>query len=181
VNALNDFFVAFAPRDFFETVRIKSVQANVHSREPGIEQLLSLLTEEDAVCREANVRNPVNANQFFDQLMQVATDEWFTTGEPQLVDAKRRDDANEPFDFFEAKQLGPIHELNILGRHAIEAANVAAIRHADAQVIVNSAKAIDEFVGHWGDRDVRIVVREQNQLLSGFAEGASVAGSPVPG
>ena len=75
--------------------------------------------------------------------MQVAADERFSASEPQLVDSERRDDADEPLDFFEAEQLRPIHEFNVLCRHAVETANVAAIGDADSQVVVNSAKAVD--------------------------------------
>src|ERR1043165_2699943 len=78
--------------------------------------------------------------------MQVAPQQRLATGEPYLVDAERRRDFDEARDLLERQQLAPVHERNIF-RHAISAAQVAAIGNADAQVIVHTAKRVDERSG----------------------------------
>jgi hypothetical protein len=103
----------------------------------------------------------VDRDQFLDELMHVSSNEWFAAGQSDFVDAERGYDADEPFDFLEAEKFCSIHELDIVSRHAIEATDVATIGHADSQVVMNPAKAVDEFVGHWKDRNVgvRIISR----------------------
>jgi hypothetical protein len=64
--------------------------------------------------------------------------------ESQLVDAKGRNDPNKPLNFFECKDLAARHEANILCRHAIETADIAAIGNADPQVRVNATKGVDQ-------------------------------------
>ena len=157
MDTFNDFFVAFPASDFLELASVECVEADVHPAEACVEQLLSLFTEQNAVRGEANVRDAFDPDEFLNQLMQISANERFSARESNFVDAERCDDAHESFDFLEAEEVGSIHELDVFSRHAIKAANVAAIRHADAQVVVNSAKAIDECVGHWNGRVVRFV------------------------
>ena len=52
--------------------------------------------------------------------------------------------ADEALDFLEAQDLGAVHELHAFFGHAVEAADVAAVGYADAQVIVDTAETVDE-------------------------------------
>ena len=54
-------------------------------------------------------------------------------------------DAHEALDLFEVQNLAALHELHARLRHAVEAADVAAIGDADAQVVVHAAEGIDEW------------------------------------
>src|SRR5690606_12245578 len=58
--------------------------------------------------------------------------------------------AHEAFDLFKGEDFSPRFETHVLGRHAIETANVAAVGNADPQVVVPAAEAIDQRVpGAW--------------------------------
>ena len=56
-------------------------------------------------------------------------------------------DADEVGDLFNGEQLGPVHEDHVFG-HAVGVAQVAAVRDADAQVVVNPAKTVDQRTRH---------------------------------
>ena len=76
--------------------------------------------------------------------MQVAAHQRFATRKSNAIDSKRRTDADNAFDFFKREQVLLWHELNIVRRHAIKAANVTTIRHADSQIVVQTPEAIDQ-------------------------------------
>ena len=63
-------------------------------------------------------------------------------GDPQLVDPEPGGDAHEAFDLFEIQDLGAADELHVRLRHAVEAADIAAVGDADAQVVVNAAERV---------------------------------------
>ena len=76
--------------------------------------------------------------------MQIAAHQWLAAGETELVDPQPRDDLHKAGDFLEREQFVPRHESHIFGRHAVEAADVAAIGDADPQAVVHTAKGIEE-------------------------------------
>src|SRR5690348_13118258 len=47
-------------------------------------------------------------------------------------------------DLLEGEEFGPVHEDDLFG-HAVGAAQVAAVRHADAQVVVLAPEGIGQF------------------------------------
>src|SRR5262245_60996129 len=104
-----------------------------------------MLGQQQAVGRQANVANAGNLRQHPDELVQVATHERFAAREPDLVDPQRRRNANEMRDLFEGEQFRSLHERDIL-RHAIDAAEVAPVRDADAQVVVHAAKGVEQLI-----------------------------------
>ena len=71
-----------------------------------------------------------------------------TSGSPpvtrSLVMPSRDGDAREPLDLLECQHLAARDELHALFGHAVEAADVAAVRDADAQVVVDAAEGVDE-------------------------------------
>ena len=58
--------------------------------------------------------------------------------------AHLRDDADESLDFFERENLVARAEPDVLVRHAVEAADVAAIGDADPQAGVHAAEGVGE-------------------------------------
>ena len=144
LNSCQDSFVAVTPRDGLEYFRIKSIQTDIQTTQPGVTQLASLFFEQDSVRAQSDIDNPRNDSEFCDQEMQVATDKWFTAGQSDSVNSQCHADPDNAFDLLKRQQVLLRHELHVVGRHAVEAANVAAIRHADAEVVVNSAEGIDQ-------------------------------------
>ena len=103
-------------------------------------------------------RMPGTGCELGDQQRQVVPHQRFAAGEPNLVDAQPGHDAHEPLDFLEREQLMARLELHVLGRHAIEAANVAAIGDADPQVRVHAAEGVDQWCGNGGRRDRSVTI-----------------------
>ena len=72
-----------------------------------------------------------------------------TSGSPPvkrtLSIPRRHGDPHEPLDLLEAQQGRARQELDLLG-HAVDAPDVATVRHTDPQVIVRSSKRVDQSV-----------------------------------
>src|SRR5690606_19325653 len=75
---------------------------------------------------------------------QILAKQRLAAGHADLADAEPGRDAREPFDLLEAQDLRARHELNIVFRHAVETANIAAIGNADAQVVVQPAEGVGQ-------------------------------------
>ena len=89
--------------------------------------------------------NAVDRRQPLDELWQIGPHQRLAAGQPQLVDAQRGRHADEPLDLLEREDLAPRHEPHVLVRHAIEAADIAAVGDADPQVRVNAAERVDKW------------------------------------
>ena len=77
-------------------------------------------------------------------------DQRLSARQPNLLNAEPRHNARESRNFLERENLGPRLEPHYLGWHAIEAANVAAVRDADAQIGMNASEAINQWTfGRW--------------------------------
>ncbi len=91
-----------------------------------------------------------NVGEHLHQNMQVVPDQRFTTRQPDLRQSQRHGDAHEPLHFLETEQILAVHELHVFGRHAVKAANVAAIGDANPQVGVDATEAVNQLFGHDG-------------------------------
>ena len=105
--------------------------------------------EESAVGGEGEVLEALEGGQLLDQAGEVAADEGFAPGDADLLDAVRDEEAREAHDLLVREDLLAVEELegrpeHFLG-HAVDAAEVAAVRHGDAQV----AEGPVEGVAHW--------------------------------
>ena len=86
---------------------------------------------------------PGMATSIAHELVQVAAHQRLAAGQPNLVDAERRRDADEVRDLLEGEQLVLRPERDIL-RHAVRAAQIAPVGDGDAQVVVDPAEGVDE-------------------------------------
>ena len=77
-------------------------------------------------------------------MRQVRPHERLAAGESQPPHAHLRDDAHKPHDLFEREDFVARLEADVLVRHAVEAADVAAIGDADPQAVVHAAESVDE-------------------------------------
>ena len=117
---------------------------HVEAAQSGIVERLRELFEEHAVGREGEIVDARNGGEAADQYGQIAADEGFAAGDAELADSQTHGDAHEALDLFESQNLAALHELHAGFRHAVEAADIAAIGDADAQVVVDAAEGIDE-------------------------------------
>ena len=76
---------------------------------------------------------------------QVGADGRLATGEPQAVDLEALDeDARQPLDLLEREHLAARQPLHALFRHAVGAAEVAAVGDRDAQVANGASEGVDQ-------------------------------------
>ena len=136
-----------APRDLMEAFAIQGVDVHVEAAQAGIVERLRELFQQHAVGGEGQVLDARNGGQAADQHGQVAAHEGLAAGDAQLADSQAHGDAHEALDLFEIQNLAALHELHAGFRHAVEAADIAAVGDADAQVVVNAAEGIDEWSG----------------------------------
>ena len=68
-------------------------------------------------------------------------------GQPDLVDPQGGRHPDEVRDFLEREQFPPVQEDHFLG-HAVGATQVAAVRDADPQIIVDAPESIGQVGGH---------------------------------
>ena len=145
-DPLDHLLEAGPPGQLLEAVRVHRIQADVDPPQPRVPERLRQRGQQDAVGRQADVLDARDRGDLRDQPRQVAADQRLAPGQPDLVDPQRHHDPHEPLDLLEAQELAPRQELRIL-RHAVDAADVAPIRHADPQVVVHPAKRVDERIG----------------------------------
>src|SRR5262249_5745568 len=102
--------------------------------------------EQVAVRREREVADALDACESRDQRWQVVAQERLAAGDAELLDAERDEDPREPLDLLEGEQLRLREELVALAvdlcRHAIGAAEVAAVGDRDAQVVQRASEAV---------------------------------------
>ena len=134
------------PRQPLELGGVHRVEADVDPLEPGVAQAAGPRGQQDAVGGQADVLDPGDRRQLLDQDREVAAHQGLAAGQPDLVDPQRHRDPDEPLDLLEAQELRAGQELDLL-RHAVDAADVAAVRDADPQVIVRASERVDESFG----------------------------------
>ncbi len=135
---------SFAAGDLLEHLRLERIEADVQPPQAGVLEGLGLLRQQHAVGGQGDVANARHAGELADQPVEAVPHQRLAAGEPQLVDAHRRHDAHEAFDLLEREDLAARLEAHVLGRHAVEAADIAAIGDADPQVRVDAAEGVDE-------------------------------------
>src|SRR5690606_7460432 len=86
--------------------------------------------------------------QHSDEAVEVLAQQRLATGEPDLLDAVRHEDRRDPGDLLEAQQ-GRLRQERIVApehclRHAIGAAEVAAVGDRDAQVVQATTETVGE-------------------------------------
>lgn len=80
--------------------------------------------------------------------MQVAADEWLSTGQPNLANAVRNKYPGETRDLLKAQDLTALQELIIrpedLLWHAIHTAEIAAVSDGDPQIAQGAVEGVGE-------------------------------------
>ena len=124
---------------------VDGVEAHGDAVEAGVRERLRLLRQERAVRRqrELEVRD---LGELRDEPLDVAADERLAAGEADRADAEAGEDADDAGDLLEAEELLPVEERVVaaegLLRHAVDAAEVAAVGDGDAQRLERPAERV---------------------------------------
>ncbi len=113
----------------------------------GVGERLCLLREQGRVRRQRQLET-VDRGERGDQALELAAQQRLAARDPDLLDPMCGEDPHEPLDLLEREQLAAIQEAVLaaedLFRHAVDAAEVAAVGDRDAQVAQGPA----EYVGY---------------------------------
>ena len=109
-----------------------------------------LLREKRRVRRERDVEVVAERCQPGDQELEIAAQERLAAGDPQLLHTEVDEHARDPLDLLEGEELAARQEAVLVAedllRHAVHAAEVAAVGHRDPQVADRPAEGVDD--GH---------------------------------
>ena len=111
---------------------------------PGVLEGPGVLGKQDAVRRHGEIAESGLARKLPDQLGQVATQERLPAREPDLVHAEADEHVDEHAHLLEVQDLVARQPRVLLLRHAVLAAQVAAVRDRQAQVAERPAEEVSD-------------------------------------
>ncbi len=130
-----------------EDLVVEAVEADRDPSQPGGGKRPRLLREQRAVRGQREIE-PGDLGEHRDEPVDVAAQQRLAAGQADLLDAlSRHEDPREARNLLERQQLGAAHELVVvaedLARHAVRAAEVAAVGDRDPQVAQRAAERVD--------------------------------------
>ena len=138
--------VELAPaRDRAELVRVERVERDVDALHAAVGELGGVFRQLRAVGGERQLVEPVAemARERAHQGHDGAPHQRLAAGQPQLAHAARDERAAQPVELFEREQVLLRQERHVL-RHAVDAAEIAAVGHRDAQIGDRPLERIDQ-------------------------------------
>ena len=138
--------VAAAAVHLLEDLLVEAVEAHREALQACGLELGRVLGEPRAVGRERDVLDTLEARERGDDLDDVAPQQRLAAGEPDLLDAELREQARDALDLAGREPVRARQELVMLavelGRHAVRAAEVAAIDHGNPQIAERPAQPV---------------------------------------
>ena len=138
--------VELAPaRDRAELVRVERVERDVDALHAAVGELGGVFRQLRAVGGQRQLVEPVAemARERAHQGHDAAPHQRLAAGEAQLAHAARDERAAQPVEFLEREQVLLRQERHVL-RHAVDAAEIAAVGHRDAQIGDRAPERIDQ-------------------------------------
>ena len=109
-----------------------------------------LLRQEGRVRREGDVEAVLESSEPGDQQLEVAAEEWLAAGDAELAHTEVDEHARDALDLLEREELTARQESILVAedllRHAVDAAEVAAVRDRDPKIPDGPAERIGD--GH---------------------------------
>ena len=128
-DALEDRGVIARARQRGEAVGVEGVEAHGDAVEARVPQRPRRLRQEDAVGGEREVGEARLAGERAHEVRQIAPQQRFAAGQPQLVGAEGQELIDQAADLLERQQVAP-GQPDVVGfRHAVLAAEIAAVGH----------------------------------------------------
>src|SRR5205823_13935883 len=110
-----------------KAIASQRVEADGDASEPGRLQRVDLIGQKDAIGRQRQILQPWFRRDQPDERRHVAPQERFAAGEAHLVDAERQKYVDERAGFLEVEDVFARQPDVVVLRHAVFAAEVAAI------------------------------------------------------
>ena len=121
-----------------EDLVVEAVEADGDPMEPGVLQRLRHRGEQVGVGRHRQVFDAVHLGKLPDEGLDALAHQRLAARQPDLHRAQIHEDTHQPHDLLEGQQFFARQEAvalpEYLGRHTVRAAEVAAVRHGDADI-----------------------------------------------
>ena len=132
-----------------EGLVVERVEADRDSAQPGVGEGTGLLRQQRAVRRQREV--DVERRERLEQPLELAAEQRLAARDPDLLDAARDEDPRQALELLEGEQLLALEEAVVpsedLLRHAVDAAEVAAVGDGDPQVPERPAERVQSVHG----------------------------------
>ncbi len=129
-----------------EHLGVERVEAHRDAPQAVALQFRGVLGEQHPVGGEREIVDALDHRQLADQFREPRTQQRFAPGETQLAHAERGRGTRHAHDFLEAEPLAGAQEaiavVEGLPRHAVRAAEIAAVHHREAQVVHRPAEPV---------------------------------------
>jgi hypothetical protein len=111
----------------------RRVDRDVEAVDPGEHELLGVALQQIAVRRDREVGDAGDRGEHPGEIREVAAHERLAAGQAHVVDAHLGEQSDEADDLLEGQDVVALEPGEPLGRHAVLAAEVAAVgdRHAE--------------------------------------------------
>ena len=132
---------------------VERVEADRDARQAGVFQAARLARQQRAVGGQCEVeRAALGRGQLrepFDQEFEILAQQRFATRQADFFDAMRDEQPSQPLDFLEPQQRAVRQERVVLvehrARHAVHAAEIAAIGHRNAQIPQRTRQRVAQY------------------------------------
>ena len=128
--------------DLSKQRRVERVERDVNAVKPGIFELRRQLGQQGTVGGERDVLDLRNRADVANERDDTATDQRLAARQAYAANALPRYQAHKAGDFLGAEQLVVCTGRHAIGRHAVNAAEIALVGNGNAQVVDIAAKAV---------------------------------------
>ena len=129
-------------RDLSKERRVERIERDVDAVKPGIFELRRQLGQQGAVGGERDVLDLQNRADVANERNDTAADQRLAARQAHAANALPRHQAHKAGDFLGAEQLVVRAGRHAIGRHAVNAAEIALVGNGNAQVVDIAAKAV---------------------------------------
>ena len=129
-------------RDLSKECGVERVERNVDAVEPGVFELRRQLGQQCAVGGERDVLDLRDRADVANERDDAAADQRLATRQTHAANALPRHQAHKAGDFLGAEQLVVRAGRHAIGRHAVNAAEIALVGNGNAQVVDIAAKTV---------------------------------------
>ena len=129
-------------RDLSKERRVECIERNVDAVKPGIFELRRQLGQQGAVGGKRDVLNLRNRTDVANKRNDTAADQRLAARQAHAANALPRYQAHKAGDFLSTEQLVVRAGCHAIGRHAVNATEIALVGNGNAQVVDIAAKAV---------------------------------------
>ena len=133
-------------RQIAEALRMEGIEADGQPMQSGIAERASVRRQQHAIGRHREIADRRSRREASDEVWHVTTQQRFAAGQADLVHAKAREDIDQRLDLLEVQDVLARQPHVLRLRHAVAAAEIAAVGDREAEVPEGPVEAVFQ---HW--------------------------------